>query len=140
MKKTVFLFTATMVLMTANVFAHAGLKSSTPKDNAMLMSSPKTLQLQYTKAVVLAKVTMQDKQGTEVDIDFKPTTKASSNYNISLPELASGNYRVNWMIMGSDAHKMTGDFSFLVHGANSVAAANMAKKHADTAKSASHNH
>jgi methionine-rich copper-binding protein CopC len=140
MKKTVFLFTATMVLMTSNVFAHAGLKSSAPKDNAMLMSSPKALQLQYTKAVVLAKVTMQDKQGAEVDIDFKPTTKASNRYDISLPALASGNYRVSWTVMGSDAHKMTGDFSFMVHAAKSVAAANMAQKHADTGKSDSHNH
>lgn len=140
MKKTVFLFTATMMLMTANVYAHAGLKSSAPKDNAMLMSSPKALQLQYTKAVVLAKVTMQDKQGAEVNINFKPTTKASSSYSISLPALASGNYQVSWMVMGSDAHKMTGEFSFMVHGAKGVTGTDMVKKHVDTGKSDSHNH
>ena len=118
MKKQLFLFITTMMLMTSTVFAHTGLKSSTPKDNAMLMASPKKLHLEFTKKVVLVKVNVTDTKGKQVSIDFKPSMTATTSYDIVLPSLTANTYHVNWVVMGTDSHKMNGNFSFMVHRTN----------------------
>ncbi|PKG81633.1 copper resistance protein CopC [Colwellia sp. 75C3] len=111
------LLTVTLLTISSSVLAHAGLKTSLPKDGAMLMASPTVLQLAFTKEVRLVKLTLGDKNGTLIPIEFKPSATASASYSLALPTLPSSNYQVNWTIMGKDAHKMKGKFTFMVHGA-----------------------
>ncbi|KGJ90874.1 copper resistance protein CopC [Colwellia psychrerythraea] len=110
------LLTITLLFISSSVLAHADLKTSLPKDGAMLMASPKVLQLVFTKDVRLVKLTLADKSGALIPLEFKPSTKASANYSLALPLLPSSNYQVTWTIMGKDAHKMKGKFAFMVHG------------------------
>ena len=117
MNKILILLTVTLLTISSSVLAHAGLKTSLPKDGAMLMASPTALQLAFTKDVRLVKLTVADKSGTVIPIEFKPSVTASASYNLALPTLPSSNYQVNWTIMGKDAHKMKGKFSFMVHEA-----------------------
>ena len=61
------IFSMLMVALSFSTFAHTTLKTSTPKDNAMLMSSPPELSLVFTKPVRLARVTLQSKSGETVN-------------------------------------------------------------------------
>ncbi len=54
------LFSMLMIALSFSTFAHTTLKTSTPKDNAMLTSSPHALSLLLTKPVTLARVTLPD--------------------------------------------------------------------------------
>lgn len=140
MQKIKLLLTVILFLMTSSVFAHADLKTSVPKDGAMLMSSPKVLQLEFTKQVRLVKLTLENQSGAVIAIAFKPSTKASDTFSLALPMLPSSNYQVKWTAMGSDAHKMKGKFSFMVHGTNSMAKPKVMKNHKDSSSSDQHSH
>ncbi|WP_019029733.1 copper resistance CopC family protein [Colwellia piezophila] len=131
------LLTVTLLFISSSVLAHAGLKSSLPKDGAMLMASPKLLQLAFTKDVHLVKLTVSDQNGALMPIEFKPSAKTSANYSLALPLLPSSNYQVNWTIMGKDAHKMKGKFAFMVHGQTKTQGM---KKHKDNPSNGKHSH
>ncbi|GAW96572.1 MULTISPECIES: copper resistance CopC family protein [Colwellia] len=130
------LLTITLLFISSSVLAHAGLKTSLPKDGAMLMASPKVLQLVFTKDVRLVKLTLADKSGALLPIEFKPSTTAASSYKLVLPNLPSSNYQVNWTVMGMDAHKMKGKFTFMVHGA----ATKVMNNHKEKPSNGQHNH
>ncbi|MCJ8296336.1 MAG: copper resistance protein CopC [Colwellia sp.] len=137
MNKILILLTVTLLTISSSVLAHAGLKNSLPKDGAMLMASPKVLQLIFTKDVRLVKLILANKSGSLMPIEFKPSTKSSANYSIALPGLPSSNYQVTWTIMGKDAHKMKGKFSFMVHGQTNTKGM---KQHKDNPSNGKHSH
>lgn len=108
------LFTA--FILTANSYAHTGLESSVPNDNAMLMQSLEDIELHFGSAVNLIKLELINKaDGQSVDISFTPTTTAAAHFSHPMPALKIGTYQVNWTAMGSDGHKMEGNFSFMMH-------------------------
>ena len=109
------IFSMLMIALSFSTFAHTTLKTSTPKDNAMLMSSPPELSLVFTKPVRLARVTLQSKSGETIPFEFKPSTELASAFSYELPGLPVDTYTVNWMLLGQDGHKMEGAFSFMVH-------------------------
>ena len=97
-----------------NAFAHTSLKDSVPTADAVLSGTPKELTLNFAKAVRLAKITLNEKLGGPVAIDFKPSVQASTIFSIILPLLSTGYYTVIWTVIGSDGHKVSGDFNFTV--------------------------
>ena len=82
------------------------------------MQSPERLTLTFSGDVRLAKVTMKDSANQSVDFEFKPSTSASSNFSWDLPNLNAGRYSVNWVVLGGDGHKMSGDFNFMLHSSD----------------------
>ncbi|NRA54287.1 MAG: copper resistance protein CopC [Gammaproteobacteria bacterium] len=115
MKKLVTWCAVGIFMFSSAVSAHTGLKDSTPASNAMLMMTPKQLALEFSSEVRLVKLYLRNSKAEQIKFDFKPSAKGMKNFNYQLPKLATGNYRVDWMIMGSDAHKMTGYYTFMVH-------------------------
>jgi copper resistance protein C len=116
MKKIIGLVASSLLVLSSAAFAHSGLHSSMPANEAMLMATPKALELGFTGEVRLLKLKLSTAKGGNVKFDFKPSAKGADSYSYPLPELEVGNYKVEWMAMGGDAHKMTGNFSFMVHG------------------------
>jgi hypothetical protein len=104
-----------MAFSSASVFAHTALASSTPTDNAMLMQSPKTVEVTFGSGVRLVSLVVLNNQNEEVAINFSPTMTPSKSFTYDLPTLMPNTYSVTWTIMGEDGHKMKGDFSFMVH-------------------------
>ena len=41
-----------------------------------------------------------------------------TTFNIALPMLDTGSYKVKWVAMGKDAHKMEGEFTFRLHASD----------------------
>ncbi|MCC2605331.1 copper resistance CopC family protein [Planctobacterium marinum] len=117
MKTLIKFLTVISLAFSSTVFAHAGIKleSSLPANNAMLMEAPQELSLTFNKGVRLVKVSLKNKQGKKVKFGFKPSKQASQNYTWKLPKLSPENYVVDWVILGSDGHKMHGKFGFMVH-------------------------
>ncbi|MFT4788474.1 MAG: methionine-rich copper-binding protein CopC [Paraglaciecola sp.] len=113
MKKYIaIIFTA---IMSTSVFAHTGLTSSIPANNAMLMKSPEKVKVVFKDEVRLVSLSVLNAKVESVEIDFAPSMKASETFSYDLPMLMPSNYTVSWTIMGEDGHKMKGDFSFMVH-------------------------
>ena len=101
--------------MSTSVFAHTGLTSSMPANNAMLMKSPEKVEVVFKDKVRLISLSVLNAKDESVEINFAPSMKASETFSYDLPMLMPSNYTVYWTIMGEDGHKMKGDFSFMVH-------------------------
>ena len=113
MRKYIAIIFATMTSM--SVFAHTGLTSSLPADNAMLMKSPEVIEVTFGNPVRLVSLSIANTKGEPIETAFKPSMEASDTFSYNLPMLMPSTYKVSWTIMGDDGHKMKGDFSFMVH-------------------------
>ncbi|QLJ10139.1 MULTISPECIES: copper resistance CopC family protein [Pseudoalteromonas] len=111
-KYVALMFVLTMPFMAS---AHVSVTHTLPQDKAMLMSSPEQLSLAFSGKVRLAKIVVQDAHKQPIDFDFKPTAAPSSDFSWPLPHLKQGNYTVKWIALGGDGHKMTGEFTFMIH-------------------------
>ena len=114
MLKTVMI--AGLLTISASVMAHTGIKSTFPANEQMLEAAPKQLTLNFGAPVRLMKVVLMDGEHKDLEIGFKPTAKADKSFKIAVPKIEMGEYMVSWVSMGKDGHKMSGDFSFMVHG------------------------
>lgn len=118
MKKLVSLFTTSFLVLSSAAFAHSGLSSSIPANNAMLMAAPEQLQLEFNSEVRLVKLYLRNSKAEHIKFNFKASPEKLKKFSYQLPKLTTGNYRVDWMVMGGDAHKMTGYYIFMVHDMN----------------------
>lgn len=105
----------TLVLFSTLASAHSGIESSTPKNGAMLNQPPEALMLEFTMPVKLVRVQLTDQSGESIKFTIKSTDNFETIFNFTLPKLDANSYKVEWMAMGKDAHKMKGDFSFMLH-------------------------
>jgi len=117
MKALVKSFTIFSVLLSSVALAHEAIeiKSSTPSKNAMLMEAPMELSVSFTKGVRLIKVVLKDSEGAKVDFGFEPPKEVATDYSWTLPKLRPGSYNVEFIMLGSDGHKMKDSFGFMVH-------------------------
>ncbi|QCZ93725.1 copper resistance CopC family protein [Salinimonas iocasae] len=120
MKYRRLILSASVVLasLTAQpVFSHSqmNLNESQPASNAMLMSAPEKLSLTFSESVRLTNVTLTNKDGKEIDFGFAPAFDKSADFEWKLPALAPDTYKVSYVVMSDDGHKMTGKYSFMVH-------------------------
>lgn len=115
--KTLFLIFVALLFSSA-VTAHTGLLKSSPSDGAMMTTSPDHLMMQFGAPVRLVKLTLFDENNQPTDINFSPTRNAQKTFKQPLPQLAPSRYKVKWVAMGGDSHKIEGQFQFHVHGDN----------------------
>ncbi|MGQ4277256.1 copper resistance CopC family protein [Pseudidiomarina sp. E22-M8] len=99
----------------ACVQAHVDLVSSIPMEGSALTKAPSQITLNFSGEVRLAKVMLHMDNGKMISLDFAMSMKPDDNYTIAIKdELGAGDYTVNWVAMGGDSHKISGDFSFKV--------------------------
>jgi copper resistance protein C len=120
------------LLFAGQVLAHVRLTEAVPADNAMLMQTPATLSLSFSGQVRLTKVTLTTAENNPIAFGFTPSAAAAEQFSWALPLLESGNYRVSWVALGADGHKMSGELSFMLHAASAP--------EAETAARHSHQH
>lgn len=110
---SMFLFTCFLVISSL-AHAHVDIKETVPENHAKLPVSPETLSLVYSGEVRIVKLKLTDSSGEKVDFGFKRSADASRSFSWPLPALKKESYRVNWVVMGKDGHKMKGLFDFVV--------------------------
>lgn len=98
----------------ANIaLAHNTLKATSPTADAELLQAPTAIDLAFSDDTYLEALELL-KGDTKIDIGFEADATRSSAFTITLPQLAPGNYTVNWMVVGDDTHEIKGSFSFVV--------------------------
>lgn len=104
-----------LAISTASI-AHVGLKQASPAQDAMLMQSPSNLSLTFSDKVRLIKLSINADNQTPVEFGFKANADAGTMYEWPLPTFAAGTYGVNWVALGEDGHKISGQYQFTLHG------------------------
>lgn len=100
-------------MLVAGAHAHGVLTESVPEDGATV-SAPETLELNFNEPVRLLRLALSDGEGEAVDFGFSPVADAREAFDYELPSLPSGEYRVNWVVIGSDGHRVEETFGFAV--------------------------
>lgn len=97
--------------------AHATMKSSIPAAGSTVDVAPKEVVLTFNEKVEesFSSITVKDSAGKEVTaakVHIEATTPETLHLNI--PALTSGTYAVQWVAVGHDGHRRTGEFKFTV--------------------------
>jgi methionine-rich copper-binding protein CopC len=111
------LFAATTMAGASSAWAHAALKSATPAKDAEVATAPKEITLQFNEKLEAAfsNAKLVDSTGKEVTTD-KATLDAAdaSVMKLTVPALAPGKYKVEYVGVGHDGHRRKGDYAFTV--------------------------
>ena len=108
------------LLLSHLVNAHSRLKNSVPANNAMLNTLPENITLAFSMPVKLVKLQLIEASKEPIKLITKPSKKFDVEFSLALPILESGHYKVKWVVMGQDTHKMKGDFTFMLNAPDRV--------------------
>lgn len=84
-----------------------------PPDDAVLISAPGILNLNFPRSVRLVKLTLRNEQRDWVDINFRYSPRPRESYQWELPELQPAiYYTADWAILAANERLVKGSFSF----------------------------
>jgi methionine-rich copper-binding protein CopC len=104
-----------LILCTASASAHSLLLESSPPVNSTVASAPTELRLRFNNRIEkrLSRLRLVDERGETrdlpVDVDGPP-----DRLTARLSEIGPGRYRVEWQVLSTDGHVVTGRFTFAV--------------------------
>lgn len=107
---------AILLMLAPAALAHTSLSGSSPADGDSLVGSPQALLLEFPMPVRLVKVELNSASGADIDLGNYRVAGAANSFRIVLPPLPPASYRVEWVVMGGDSHKMSGTLGFTVEG------------------------
>ncbi len=105
---------AILLMLAPVAWAHTSLSGSSPADGESMVGSPEALLLEFPVPVRLVKVDLNTAAGADIDLGNYRVSGAARNFRIVLPPLPPASYRVQWVVMGGDSHKMSGSLGFTV--------------------------
>lgn len=94
--------------------AHTTLQSAVPANNSVVTSPPTQIQLNFAKPARLTALTLQKEGDKEAKAIAALPKDAAITLSVPIEPLAPGKYTVNWRVMGSDNHLMSGVVRFTV--------------------------
>lgn len=98
-----------------SALAHNTLKESNPANQAVLAKPPEKLVLAFSDPTYLEGVKITSMlDGKEMEVELESSTQAARQFSVPMPALTSGEYRVNWLVIGDDTHEIRGEFRFTV--------------------------
>jgi methionine-rich copper-binding protein CopC len=95
--------------------AHAFLDRAIPAVGSTVHGSPSQIRLWFTQRLepAFSKLQVFDKSGQSVDKgDVQVDHADPTLLEVSVPQLAPGEYRVTWRVLSVDTHVTEGDFTF----------------------------
>lgn len=104
-----------VLLMAVSVAAHSLLMESAPAANSVATASPPELRLRFNNRIEkrLSRLRLVDERGTARDLAVAEDG-AADWLTASVPAVAAGRYRVEWQVLSTDGHVVTGRFSFTI--------------------------
>jgi methionine-rich copper-binding protein CopC/putative copper export protein len=98
------------------VYAHAKLVRSLPAANANLKDAPKKVELWFSEELEpqFSTIIVSDQSGKHVDRNDMSLAEGNRKLQISLEDLPSGTYSVDWRTLSTDQHTMKGKFTLSV--------------------------
>lgn len=107
------LLAAVVMVPAAKALAHGELSSSAPGHESVVVS-PEQLVLNFSDEVRLLRLALVHGASHNIDFGFSPSTEAQRTFTHDLPDLMLGTHTVNWTIIGTDGHTVSGSFNFVV--------------------------
>lgn len=101
------------LLLAGAAHAHTALTGSVPADGETV-GQPERLVVRFNQPVRLLRLELAPVEEEAVDFGFSPVAEARNEFAYELPSLTSGEYRVDWVAIGSDGHRVEESFSFIV--------------------------
>ncbi|MBM3218726.1 MAG: copper resistance protein CopC [Candidatus Rokubacteria bacterium] len=104
-----------LVLVAAPLAAHSLLMEASPAANSTVEASPRELRLRFNNRIEkrLSRLRLVDERGAARDLPAAEDG-AADWLTARMPALAPGRYRVEWQVLSTDGHVVTGRFTFTV--------------------------
>ena len=95
--------------------AHSLLLESSPAANATVDAAPSELRLRFNNRIEkrLSRVKLVDERGGARDLPVAEDG-AADRLSAPVPSIVPGRYRVEWQVLSTDGHVVTGRYSFTV--------------------------
>jgi methionine-rich copper-binding protein CopC len=109
-----------LALAPVSSFAHAHMKSSEPKKDAVLEALPAEVRLSFSEKLEPAMSTIEVKNEDANEVVSERKLSEKSGGEVLIAELrkptnaGAGRYTVKWKAVSKDSHKMNGQFEFTV--------------------------
>lgn len=101
-----------LTLFSTVTVAHTSLKTSVPADGQIVSAVPK-ISVEFGAPIRLMALELTNSGGTVIPTGFSRSPAKQSRFEIALTaSLPSSTYKVSWMAMGDDGHKIDGSFGF----------------------------
>ena len=110
------LLVAAVLASAAPAAAHSLLLDSEPKADATLAASPTRLLLRFNNRIEkrLSRVRLLDERGTGRALTVAVDDQTVDRLIADVPALGPGLYRVEWQVLSTDGHVVSGFFKFRV--------------------------
>jgi methionine-rich copper-binding protein CopC len=107
-----------LVLTSGLAVAHSLLLESAPAANSVVSASPRELRLRFNNRIEkrLSRIRLVDERGEARDLAIA-TDGAADWLSATVPAMTPGRYRVEWQVLSTDGHVVTGRYSFTVTAA-----------------------
>lgn len=107
-----------LLLCAGSAVGHSLLLESTPAANSSIDAPPRELRLRFNNRIEkrLSRVRLVDDRGTARDLPVAEDG-AADWLTAGIPSVTPGRYRVEWQVLSTDGHVVTGRFSFTVNNA-----------------------
>jgi methionine-rich copper-binding protein CopC len=95
--------------------AHSLLLESAPAANSTVDAAPSVLRLRFNNRIEkrLSRVRLVDERGQTHDLSVA-ADGAADQLIAGVPPVTAGRYRVEWQVLSTDGHVVTGRFTFRV--------------------------
>jgi len=105
-----------VLLLTANADAHSLLLESSPAAGATLSEGPPQISLRFNNRIEknLSTIRVLDERGAPRPATMRVGDGAADRLTATVPALAPGAWRVEWQVLSTDGHIVSGRFSFRV--------------------------
>lgn len=96
------------------VAAHSLLLESSPASGATLTQPPRRLTLRFNNRIekALSRVRLVDSRGTAQPLTLDADAGGADTLSAAVPALAPGAWRVEWQVLSTDGHVVSGRFEF----------------------------
>ena len=96
--------------------AHSLLLESTPVAGAVLSAAPREVMLRFNNRIekTLSRVRLLDEGGTARPVTLTTGAAPADRLTGALPPLEPGRWRVEWQVLSTDGHVVTGRFDFRI--------------------------
>ena len=102
--------------LSTSAMAHSPLKSTSPKDKAIVDAVPTEIIMNFGKPARLTKVTLTHSKGDSSHSDkvALPSKKFEKSFILATEFRGAGKYQVDWRALSNDGHALKGSFTFSV--------------------------
>ena len=101
-----------LLLVSTVAFSHSKVTTTFPADGSVLKQSPEKIELTFSHAIRLTKVTLTTDK--TMDLDLSQYKHFEKNFAIPVSSQVLGIHTIKWRGLSDDGHVMQGEFSFIV--------------------------